>query len=61
MSFGNVLKLYNSFKGYPFGKAAFSLFFSVNAPYFLNLRAIVNDLKPGFGTGIFVVTVQCSL
>jgi len=49
MSFGNVVKIYNSLKVYPFGKTLFSYFFAYNAPYFLNLRASVNDLKSGHG------------
>mmetsp|Transcript_14602 Transcript_14602/g.21774 ORF Transcript_14602/g.21774 Transcript_14602/m.21774 type:complete len:161 (+) Transcript_14602:334-816(+) len=47
MAFGNVLKIYNSLKTYPCGKTLFSYFFAYNAPYFLNLRATVNDLQSG--------------
>eukprot|EP01032_Pedospumella_encystans_P021509 gene21509-24396_t len=46
----NVAKLYNTFLKYPFGKQAFSLAFSLFAPYFLTIRPSVNDLKPGFSS-----------
>ena len=49
MAFGSVLKNYNNLKKYPFGKLVFSYLFSINAPYFLNLRAIVEDLNSGYG------------
>lgn len=48
MSFGNVLKSWRQLEGIPFGKAAFSFMFSVQAPYFLNIRPQVQELKPGY-------------
>jgi acyl-coenzyme A thioesterase PaaI-like protein len=48
MSFGNVLKSWKQLEGIPFGKAAFSFMFSVQAPYFLNIRPQVQQLKPGY-------------
>ena len=48
MSFGNVLKTWRQMENVPFGKTAFSLFFSVQAPYFLTIRPQVHELKPGF-------------
>jgi len=53
MSLGTVLKTYNQLAGLPFGKKIFSILFSLKAPYFSNIRATVNDLKPG--TGEFIV------
>ena len=45
----NVLKLYNQFKAWPFGKTIFSYLFAIWAPYFLTIRPYVEDLRPGFG------------
>jgi hypothetical protein len=47
-----IAKLYNSFVKYPFGKQLFSLVFSWQAPYFLNLLASVHELKPGLGISV---------
>ena len=47
MSGINVLKLYNKFAGFPLGKKAFSLAFSLWAPYFRTISAEVVDLKKG--------------
>ena len=49
MLIANVLDVYQKCAKYPFGKTFFSYLFSVKAPYFLNLRASVEDLKPGAG------------
>ncbi len=49
MSLGTVLKTYNQLASLPFGKKIFSILFSLKAPYFANIRATVNDLKPGTG------------
>jgi len=43
----NVLKIYNNFKKYPFGKNVFSFFFCSQAPYFFTIIPKVEDLKPG--------------
>ena len=48
MSFGNVLKTWKQLENIPFGKSVFSLFFSVQAPYFMTIRPNVLELKPGF-------------
>ena len=49
MPFGNLAKTYEKITKYPFGKAAFSYMFSFYAPYFLSIKPMVNDMKPGFG------------
>jgi acyl-coenzyme A thioesterase PaaI-like protein len=49
MAFGNVLGMYNKMANLPFGKTMFSYLFGVKAPYFLTIRAVVADLKPGYG------------
>jgi hypothetical protein len=49
-----IAKLYNSFIKYPFGKQLFSFVFSWQAPYFLNLRANVHELKPGLGHNVII-------
>jgi hypothetical protein len=43
----NLMKIYGQFKSLPFGKSLFSLFFSIQAPYFLSIRASVLNLEPG--------------
>lgn len=42
-----VLSIYNSMKGYPGGKAAFSMLFGLKAPYFLTIRPSVEELREG--------------
>jgi hypothetical protein len=49
MSLGSVLKSYNKLASLPLGKYIFSKIFCLNAPYFLSISPIVNDLKAGFG------------
>lgn len=46
----NVLAAYNKCLKFPFGKTLFSYIFGFKAPYFLTIRATVDDLKPGHGT-----------
>lgn len=45
----NVYETYKKFLKYPFGKQIFSLVYSIQAPYFMSIRAQVNELRPGFG------------
>ena len=42
----NVLGLYNRFKAMPLGKHLFSAAFCLQAPYFMNIYPVVNDLRP---------------
>ena len=48
MSFGNVLKTWQQLEKYPLGKSAFSLFFAVQAPYFMSIRPQVHELRSGY-------------
>ncbi len=45
-----MLKLYKQCAALPFGNRIFSLAFGFAAPYFLTIRATVNDLKPGYSS-----------
>jgi acyl-coenzyme A thioesterase PaaI-like protein len=47
-AFGNVLKTWKQIEKIPFGKSAFSFFFSVKAPYFRSIRPHVHELEAGF-------------
>ncbi|KAJ1432703.1 hypothetical protein B484DRAFT_447659 [Ochromonadaceae sp. CCMP2298] len=47
MSLGKVMQMYKQMEKLPFGKTLFSYMFSFQAPYFLNIRPIVNDIKHG--------------
>lgn len=46
--------LYNKLVKYPFGREIFSFLFCTQAPYFLGIRPLVQDMKPGFGTTFFI-------
>jgi hypothetical protein len=61
MSLGNVVKMYKTISEYPFGKTIFSYVFSFQAPYFLNIRPYVEDLKPGLGIFLFLKTILIHL
>lgn len=50
MNLSNVAAMYNKLAALPFGKIVFSYLFSSQAPYFLTIRPIVNELKPGLGS-----------
>jgi acyl-coenzyme A thioesterase PaaI-like protein len=41
------LRMYKACAAYPFGKKLFSFLFSTQAPYFMNIRPNVQELKPG--------------
>ena len=47
MNFEKVMGLWKTMKTYPFGKSLFSYMFSLNAPYFLSIRPLVQDVAPG--------------
>jgi acyl-coenzyme A thioesterase PaaI-like protein len=47
MSFGNVLQTWRRLEKIPFGKNAFSLFFTAQAPYFMSISPTVQALEPG--------------
>ena len=49
----NVVKVYNQLKTWPLGKNVFSFLFGVWAPYFLTIRPLVEDLRPGHGKPTF--------
>mmetsp|Transcript_10899 Transcript_10899/g.17742 ORF Transcript_10899/g.17742 Transcript_10899/m.17742 type:complete len:111 (-) Transcript_10899:1150-1482(-) len=48
MSLGKVVQIYSQMTKYPFGKTIFSYLFSFQAPYFLSIRPIVNEMKSGY-------------
>ncbi len=43
----NVLALYRQMSALPMGRSLFSMLFSLKAPYFRTIGAVVQDLKPG--------------
>jgi hypothetical protein len=49
MGLPDVKSLWKTFSGLPFGKRIFSWLFSLYAPYFLTIRPLVEDMKPGYG------------
>lgn len=43
---------YRTLEKYPGGKWVFSMMFSLAAPYFMTIRPLVNEFKPGHGQTI---------
>ena len=43
----DILKIYKALSPYPFGKRIVSILFGLNAPYFLNLRPLITEMKKG--------------
>ncbi|RYG63544.1 DUF4442 domain-containing protein [archaeon] len=44
-----VKNAYKTLEKYPGGKWAFSMMFCLAAPYFMTIRPLVNEFKPGHG------------